>query len=84
MEPCSIPPAQLRERNRKWVKLAGKQMQARRKREKKKERRKAKKEKNMTLGLWCRINGVFVGLNGLSAIHNIQVDVYLYVHKNLY
>ena len=22
----------------------------------------------MTLGLWCRINGVFVGLNGLSAI----------------
>ena len=30
------------------MKLAGKQMQARRKREKKKERRKAKKEKNMT------------------------------------
>ena len=48
MEPCSIPPAQLRERNRKWIKLAGKQMQARRKREKKKERHKAKKEKNMT------------------------------------
>ena len=47
MEPCSIPPAQLRERNRKWVKLAGKQMQARRKRERKKKRQKAKKEKNM-------------------------------------
>ena len=48
MERCSIPPAQLRENNRKWVKRAGKQMQARRKREKKKERHKAKKEKNMT------------------------------------